>query len=440
MTPVSKNIVANFYQLFVIFVNQILLVPAYLMFMDINVYVDWLVLTALASFFSMSDLGLSDASNNLFCIKYSAGEKKLCEVILTNNMLFVVGIAFIVLLLFIVGGNLLDTASLLGLNAISGEEAMGIVMVMLVQIFTIMSGCVFDAIFKATHRAHVATYLNYSARLISAVMIFVGLVTDCPLVVMAALGAAPYVGCLIYKAIAARRWFFCSFNIDDFSFSFIKSLLNPTAGFAMLLIGNAVLVQCYTLVINAAFGALVLVQFTTMRTMMNFVRQVGIAITAGIKPEFSLTYGRGDYDGMRWLYRKSLIYCTIGGATAVIVLLLAGQPIYEIWTRGEVPFSYTLFFLFAAIQPITLIWEACSVALTATNRHFGLGALYITSCVTAVLMAAFLAWCGLSVQWVLATMFLIDIVMVFYAIGASQRVIRKSTINCNVPHCSIAAK
>ena len=83
-----------------------------------------------------------------------------------------------------------------------------------------------------------------------------------------------------------------------------------------------------------------------MRTMMNFVRQVGIAITAGIKPEFSLTYGRGDYDGMRRLYRKSLIYCTIGGATAVIVLLLAGQPIYEIWTRGEVPFSYTLFFPF----------------------------------------------------------------------------------------------
>lgn len=429
MTPVSKNIIANFYQLFVIFVNQILLVPAYLIFMDINTYGDWLVLTALASFFSISDLGLSDASNNLFCIKYSAGDKKQCEVILTNNMMFVVGIALIVLLVFIVAGHLVDVSALLGLSAISSQEAIGIVMVMLVQIFAIMTGSVFDAIFKATHRAHIATYLNYSARLLSAFMIFVGLVTDISLVAIAALGAVPYVACLIYKSITARRWFFCSFAIDDFSLSFIKSLLNPTAGFAMLLIGNAILVQCYTLVINAAFGALVLVQFTTMRTMMNFVRQVGIAITTGIKPEFSITYGRGDYAGMRRLYRKSLIYCAIGGTLAAAILLLAGPYIYEIWTRGDVPFSYPLFFLFAILQPITLIWEASSIALTATNRHLGLGLIYAGLCAFSVLLAAFLSWCGLSVIYVVSTLLLVDITMAVYSLRTSSQLLHNEPVN-----------
>lgn len=432
MKPVTKNIVANFYQLFVIFVNQILLVPACLIFMDIEVYGDWIVLTALASFFAMSDLGLSDASNNLFCIKYSAGEKRQCDVILTNNMLLVIGVAILVLLLFIVGGCIIDFSTILGLRSISGWEAVGIVVVMLLQIFAVMAGQVFDAIFKATHQAYTATYLTYSARLLGAALIFIALATRLPLVWVAAIGTAPYLACLAVKAAVAVRRFPCRFRVADFNWPSLRSLLAPTAGSACLLVGNAVLLQCYVLVVNVSFGAIVLVQFTTMRTMMNFVRQVGIAITAGIKPEFSITYGSNDINGMRRLYRKSMSYCAIGGSIAIIGLLAFGQHIYEIWTRGEVPFSMTIFLVFVAIQPITLVWEASSIALTATNRHFKLGVLYITSCVLAVFTASVLAKLGLPMACVAATAFIVDIPMAVYSLRASILILRKPVLSVNI--------
>lgn len=57
-SPIRKNITANMFGVGVQLLNQIILVPFYILFWGNELYSDWIVISALTTIFAMSDVGL----------------------------------------------------------------------------------------------------------------------------------------------------------------------------------------------------------------------------------------------------------------------------------------------------------------------------------------------------------------------------------------------
>ena len=85
ISAVKKNLLANFFGIGVQLFTQIALIPLFLIFWDINTYSDWIILTAISSFFAMSDIGLNSVTINRFVIKHTEGNLVECRSLLTNN-------------------------------------------------------------------------------------------------------------------------------------------------------------------------------------------------------------------------------------------------------------------------------------------------------------------------------------------------------------------
>ena len=148
--PVTKNIIANFFKIFVIFVSQVLLVPVYLKYWGVEIYADWLILTAIVGFFTMSDAGLNNATNNLFCIKYSQQEYRFCKSLITNNIIIVFGIFLGVMLILFLLELCFNIKHLLSIKSFSLFETNILLLLLVVQVFVHMLSMVFNSIYNSS--------------------------------------------------------------------------------------------------------------------------------------------------------------------------------------------------------------------------------------------------------------------------------------------------
>ena len=107
-SPIRKNIVANLFGIGVNLLNQIVLVPFYIIYWGSDLYSDWIVISALTAFFGISDIGLNSVIQNRFSISYAQGDLKQCNSLLVNNVAIIIIIGAICVISSIAYVSLFD--------------------------------------------------------------------------------------------------------------------------------------------------------------------------------------------------------------------------------------------------------------------------------------------------------------------------------------------
>ena len=116
--PIAKNMYANLFGIIVNLLNQIVLVPLFLIMWPIELYGDWIILSSFSVFFSMTDLGFNSASMNYFSIKYAEGKYTACSKVIINNYVLISVISVCVLLLTVAFLCVFDIVSIFDLSLI----------------------------------------------------------------------------------------------------------------------------------------------------------------------------------------------------------------------------------------------------------------------------------------------------------------------------------
>ena len=115
---VLKNILGNFYGIGVNLFSQIVLVPFFISYWGIELYGDWIALTAVSSFFSMSDIGLNTVTANAYSIAYNRGNTKECDSLLANNVILILLMWGLVTIIGFAFANIVDLQSFLNLRIV----------------------------------------------------------------------------------------------------------------------------------------------------------------------------------------------------------------------------------------------------------------------------------------------------------------------------------
>lgn len=415
-TPIRRTWIANLFGVGVNLLNQIVLVPFYILYWGNDLYCDWIVLSALTAFFSMSDIGLNTVIQNRFSIKLAENNTKECDALLADNFVIITIIFGIIWGGAVCYVNLFDLSKQMNINVLSRWEANFIFLMLLIHIFLKMYSGVVNAIYRATHHASRAVYFDQIGMLLVVILTFVALLCNLPLWVLSILMCIPSVLLILIKCIDSRKYYMYRFQLSDVNVPLLKQIVLPSVSFLSFPLGNAIVLQGYTLLVNKYFGADSVVLYNTTRTMCNFIKVLLGTIQNSIWPEYSISYGLKDYSRMRYLHRKSIKIAILGSVSISIFLMLFGSFIYQFWTQHQVTFQYTLMAAYLLVIIAENLWTASSVALMATNNHSVLGVLYVGTTFLSLLLAFVVAKNGGELFQIVLTMLVIHIILAGYTI------------------------
>jgi O-antigen/teichoic acid export membrane protein len=415
-SAVKKNLLANFFGIGVQLLIQIALVPIFLIFWKVEVYSDWLVISAITSFFTVTDIGLNSVTINRFVIKYAEENFKECRALLTNNLLLIIGVFFVSVVgcLFFIFA--FDLNEVLHLHQLSNETARWIFILFIIHVFLGMGSALFDAMYRAVHLNHRAVYIANLVRLLEGGIIVCSLLLGFSIELMVLLYLAPRLFSIILKVYECRRLFDFQFSLKNADWRLFKLLFIPSLSFMSFPIGNTIVFQGFSLLVNNYFGASSLVSFNTTRTLTSFVTQILGAFLQSVWPEFSIAYGKKDYDRMRLLHRKAFVIATITAVLISLFLLLFGNLIFDIWTNGKVEFYFPLMLAFLVVLIFRNVWSTSSVVLMSTNYHTTLGILFVSFAAISLGFSMLILNLYESISLLVYCILILEISLIFYSI------------------------
>lgn len=420
-----KNVGANGLGIFVTVFNQICLLPIYLHCWSVELYGDWIALSALSTFFASSDLGFTTVFTNEFVVEHARNNREKCHQILTNNNGFLMMVFLPLVLLLILFLRSSDLVSVLGLHSLDNTSARIILFVLVIHVFLTMLGKVPNAIYRANRFAHKAFLIDNLVWLSESIIIAVALLARLSPVFVAVGIAIPRLVILFYKWIDTRALFSYSFALRNVSFNDIKSSVLPSLSMVSFPLSNTVVMQGLSLIVNKFFGASELVLFNTTRTLGNMIKFGSSVVTTSFYPEFAVAYGQEDISKIKRLNSYCTLSAIVISVLSIVVILPFGEWIFSIWTGEKVAFSFSLMATFLIVIVIDNYWNALIAPLVSTNMHSFLGIISLILSVLVVLLAFVFSMKSTILLFVVLIQLVLHIPMSFIVFNARKRLIKK---------------
>lgn len=401
LSPARRGLVAQLFSLGVIVAIQALQIPIFIGSLGTTKYGSYLVLIAIPMSLTLADFGLLSATSTRL-IGLLANQRHAEATVLTRFTNSFIMIVTSVILLIVVGVTYsIDVSQ----PQIGPEESRAIVVLYsLYAVFFVYSSSLEAVMRSAGAYSEGWTRLSVM-RLADFIACALALVWTGSLVVsilamlvfrligMATLGlrvrsVAPWAS---WRPILPRR-------------RMARGLFKPTVGSIALPLGNAFVNQGVVLAVNAAFGPVAVVVLSSVRTMINVLRQLTGAITNSTLPSLTHMLSQGDTRGARRLIKRSAV---LVGATLVLGglgLVVLGPWILEIWTNGKVSAPPGLIGAFVFQSLLESAWLVTALWFVAQNRHFGYSIVFLFSSVTTIILLMLMQPASLvSVALMLAT-------------------------------------
>jgi O-antigen/teichoic acid export membrane protein len=391
--------------------SQLLLTPLFFRYWGPGLYGEWLILSSVPAYLTMTDLGIGSAAGNEMTMRAGAGDQSGAQQTYRGAHWVALAAGIIGLLIGLGLAAMAIYWEMPRTTLITPTDAGAIVALLALSISINFHGSVTSAGFRAAGRNALGISLSNTARLLEAISM------GCMLI----LGVGPLVLCAValsVKAVMLLVQHVCLHRLCPWlhhprvpaDLTLVKRLIAPSLGFMAFPLGNALALQGPILIIGHFMGGPAVAIFSATRTLARVPMQITNMFNSSVWPEMSRAHGAGDIGLLRTLHRASW------GMTLVLVLgcgltlMVLGSWFADIWLGSSANFEPRLLAALVMITVISAIWNSSSVVLSAINAHAGLGARYVivnASCLALAwaLTPAF-GWWGLLPALVLAELVL----------------------------------
>jgi O-antigen/teichoic acid export membrane protein len=359
--------------------DKIALVPVFLTFWGPEYYGYWLILTAVPSMLSMSNLGMGIAA--LVRIVHALGEGDEAEAnsiclssVLTIFAVFGVLVAALLLLpleWFVDPESITIASPNIILALMMGQVALGLATQPLAGYWTFRE------------KAHVSMlFQTANALMILGVTIAVLLLGG------RALDVA------IGTAVGSLFWFFAVVGTSlkqvvhrapaKPSFSLVKSLLGKGIGFQLGPLWQSLLFQGTLVLAGVLFGPVGAAAWGTVRTLARAGNQALDLIGRAIMPELQTSVAKNDFAASRKLHSFSVSVSVAIGMIGALIITVGGPYIYRVWTTGELDVSYGAWPLLALGLLFSTMWATSQSVHRAMNEPWAINTVGVVTAVSSL--------------------------------------------------------
>jgi O-antigen/teichoic acid export membrane protein len=334
----------------------------------------------------MADMGLNTVAANEFVIKYQQKEYFICLKLWANNFLYITAVGGTIVLLSIIVAFAISFKNLLQVSVFPEFETSFIFVLLLAKVFLAMHSGTYNGTFRAVSCAHISTMIENAVRLFEALILFVGIWIDLNIIITVVLYLVPTCISIVYKHLYVQRWFKLKLSFTLVDLTLLKSFIKPSIAFMLMPLGFAIANQGMIFVVNVLLGSVILVTFTTTRTLVHFLRAVMNILGAAIWPEVSIAYGKNRFSTISILYHRSFIITFVISLFCIVLLVFLGKPVYLVWTRSAISFDSVFFYGMLAVLLVSCLWSIVSVILLATNNHASFSIAFLMTQSVGVIM------------------------------------------------------
>lgn len=310
--------------------SQLVLPPTFLHSYGINLYGQWLALTAAVGYLNTFNFGLQTFTNMQMTIHYNRGEVQQTREVQSAGLRILLG-AFALTSTVLIVIFFIPLNSLLHLT-IPQREAQWTLYILGCQIVAGMIFGFFTSSYIAIGMAHRGQNLS-------------NLSTVLTIALQASLAFKHASFSLIAVSQLIFTFIIMLYAISDFSRlapdirptlrywkpGSLGAILKPSAQYALLYSSNVLAYQIPTLLMQRILGPATVVVYSVTRTVYSMSRRVMNLVTNSIGPEITITFGQRDWRKLHKLYEFSERIILLLAAPITFGSMLATPLLLQIW-------------------------------------------------------------------------------------------------------------
>ena len=333
-------------------------------------YGDWLLLSAIPSYLTLSDLGFGAASGSDMSMRVAADDREGALRTFQSSWVLVTAVSVVALLLAFLSVWWVPWQRWLKLSSVSSIQAAAILLVLAAYVVVAQQNGVTESGYRCDGHFAAGTFWGTVLRLAEvAATTTVAVLGGSLLAVASTCLIARCLGTIGYALLMRHKSPWIRYGIRHARVETIKQLAAPAFGFMAFPIGYALSLQGFAIVIGALLGPVAVVAFSTLRTLSRLNVQLAGVIKSGLWPELSRAFGEGDVSLARSLHRRacqaSIGFSLLGG----VLLWISGPFLYQVWIGHRVTFDPTCFHVLLLVTVTNSLWDTSAVIPISTNDH-----------------------------------------------------------------------
>lgn len=421
-----RNLGANAYGQVITILSQLVSVPLFLHYWGLQLYGEWLILSAIPAYLALSDIGFGSVAANDMTMRVVRNDREGALRVYQSIWVFVSSISLITGILFLIGIYIAPVVEVFSIKQISDSKIRYLLIVLVLYVLVGLQGNVLNAAFRSVGQYAYGTALGNTVRLAEWVLSMVALMIGGGVLIIASVTLITRtLGFLLMWLEVKKKIPWLVIGTKNASLRQIKELLRPAIAFMIFPLGLAFSLQGMVLIVGMSLGAAAVVAFSAYRTLSRLLVQVVTMLNHSVWPEISAAYGANQLDLVSQLHRKGScvsLWISVLGVTGLGSL---GAWFIKIWTHDAFEANQVLFLLLLLTTFLNVMWQTSWVVLMATNQHQKIAAAFIVSA-TSGLLAAWLILPVLGINGAGLVLVLAEIPMLYFAINSAIHLLKDS--------------
>lgn len=370
--------------------QQITLVPLFLIFWGKDLYADWLTITALTAAVALLDVGAQTYLTNAMNERWSRQDPDGFHQLLHTGTVFYTTLILGAGLLTSAAAAIIPWGAFLHLKVLDAEHSRIVVAATAWAVLLNIATGFVTGIYKSIGEYHRGSMLSNGVQAVqlaasATVLVFHGgvLTLVWTLFIPAAVGLPAALWDIHHRHPEVH------FGVMEASRKDFIGAARPSLFFMLFPVGQALWLQGTIVVLSTFASAGELVLFTTTRTICFLPRQLLTQFNNAVWPEVTRLFALRDRGTLRVVHRAASGLAVFATALAVGYLLVAGDSVLLAWTAHRVDPDFGLLMLLAMTALVGSVWHTSQIMLLATNSHAQLSVRYVLGgCVTVALAVA----------------------------------------------------
>lgn len=386
-----RNLGANAYGQLITVAIQLVSVPFFLHYWGVELYGEWLILSAIPVYLNLSDIGFASVAANDMTMRVAKGDQLGALEVYQSIWCLICTISVLIgcivsYLIFHFPIN-----EFLSLSIITPEQTSETLFILMLYVLLGLQGGVFNAGFRASGHYAYGTTLNNTIRLaewlVSMVILAWG--GEVYMVALATL-ITRLLGTIVLWMILHVQTSWLSLGLGSATLKVVLSLFKPAIAFMAFPLGLSFSLQGMVLIIGIFLGSTAVTIFSTYRTLTRVLVQVVAISNRAIWPEVSSAYGAGKMHVVNTLHQKGSSAAFWIAFAGIITLSLFGEFIIGLWTHHSFQPNHSLLYLLLVTGFLHVLWQTSWVVLMGINLHQKISVAFIMAASTGLAISVFL--------------------------------------------------
>jgi O-antigen/teichoic acid export membrane protein len=371
---------------------QLVQVPVFLHFWSVPLYGEWMIVTAIPTYLSLSNMGFGNVAGNEMTMMVARGDRDGALRVFQSCWWLISITCAAVMFLFGIALYFFPVAQRLRLHEIGPVDSKWVIFYLGCSVLLSQLEALLQSAYRCVARYAYGTFMKSMFSLtafgIMLIPVFLGGGARVTALVLALANAF---FTLVLCVMVRRDLPWIRYGWSHASFAEIRRLAPPAFAFMAFPMGNALNLQGTLMAVGYALGPTAVVVFGTARTVSRVALQMMQMINNTFWPEMSSAFGTDNIVLLRTLHRRACQMGMIVSFSVVTIMMTVGPWFLTHWTNGHVPPNRPLLSILLMVVVVYTLWSTSSTLVAAINQHQKLAANYLFATSITVVLTYFLA-------------------------------------------------